>query len=120
MENQDVQLCLEVKKTVVTPKLKSLVVIVLIMTDWVSTATAMVLGVVAMLFAGLLSPGKLYDSIDWPVIILLAAMLPVGCGGSGRGGTTFADFTGSAGFFVTLLGCAASPGLLGWSEYSSS
>lgn len=65
-------------RKVLTASLIFVVVIALIMTDWVSTATAMVLGVVAMLFAGLLSPGKLYDSIDWPVIILLAAMLPVG------------------------------------------
>ncbi|MEX1201328.1 MAG: SLC13 family permease [Methylophaga sp.] len=65
-------------RKVLTASLIFVAVIALIMTDWVSTATAMVLGVVAMLFAGLLSPGKLYDSIDWPVIILLAAMLPVG------------------------------------------
>ena len=65
-------------RKVLTASLIFLAVIGLIMSDWVSTATAMVLGVVAMLFAGLLSPGKLYDSVDWPVIILLAAMLPVG------------------------------------------
>lgn len=65
-------------RKVLTASLIFLAVIGLIMSDWVSTATAMVLGVVVMLFAGLLSPGKLYDSIDWPVIILLAAMLPVG------------------------------------------
>jgi di/tricarboxylate transporter len=65
-------------RKVMTASVIFLAVIALIMSDWISTATAMVLGVVAMLFAGLLSPGKLYDSIDWPVIILLAAMLPVG------------------------------------------
>lgn len=65
-------------RQVLSASLIFIAVIALIMTDWLSTATAMVLGVVAMLFAGLLSPGKLYDSIDWPVIILLAAMLPVG------------------------------------------
>ena len=65
-------------RKVLTASLIFLAVIGLIMSDWVSTATAMVLGVVVMLFAGLLSPGKLYDSVDWPVIILLAAMLPVG------------------------------------------
>lgn len=65
-------------RKVLTASLIFLAVIGLIMSDWVSTATAMVLGVVVMLFAGLLSPGKLYDSVDWPVIILLAAMLPLG------------------------------------------
>ena len=65
-------------RKVLTASLIFMAVIGLIMSDRVSTATAMVLGVVTMLFAGLLSPGKLYDSVDWPVIILLAAMLPVG------------------------------------------
>lgn len=53
-------------------------VILLIMFDAVSTATAMVTGVVAMFFAGLLPVTKLYKSLDLPVIVLLAAMLPVG------------------------------------------
>ena len=53
-------------------------VILLIMFDAVSTATAMVAGVVAMFFAGLLPIAKLYKSLDLPVIVLLAAMLPVG------------------------------------------
>lgn len=53
-------------------------VILLIMFDAVSTATAMVTGVVAMFFAGLLPIAKLYKSLDLPVIVLLAAMLPVG------------------------------------------
>ncbi len=74
-------------RKILTASLIFVVVIALIMTDWVSTATAMVLGVVAMLFAGLLSPGKLYDSIDWPVIILLAAMLPVGQALEATGGS---------------------------------
>lgn len=53
-------------------------VIVLIMLDAVSTSTAMVGGVVAMYFAGLLPLNKFYQSLDLPVIVLLAAMLPVG------------------------------------------
>ena len=53
-------------------------VLLLIMFDAVSTATAMVTGVVAMFFAGLLPIAKLYKSLDLPVIVLLAAMLPVG------------------------------------------
>lgn len=53
-------------------------VILLIMFDAVSTATAMVTGVAAMFFAGLLPIAKLYKSLDLPVIVLLAAMLPVG------------------------------------------
>ncbi len=32
----------------------------------------------AMIITGIISPRKLYDSIDWSVIILLGAMIPVG------------------------------------------
>lgn len=53
-------------------------VILLIMFDAIPTATAMVAGVAAMFFAGLLPIAKLYKSLDLPVIVLLAAMLPVG------------------------------------------
>lgn len=31
-----------------------------------------------MVIAGLISPGDIYESIDWPVIILLGAMFPLG------------------------------------------
>src|SRR3546814_11410516 len=31
-----------------------------------------------MIFTGLLRPREVYDAIDWPVIILLGAMIPVG------------------------------------------
>jgi len=53
-------------------------VILLIMFDAIPTATAMVAGVAVMFFAGLLPIAKLYKSLDLPVIVLLAAMLPVG------------------------------------------
>lgn len=62
-------------------------VILLIMFDAVSTATAMVTGVVAMFFAGLLPVTKLYKSLDLPVIVLLAAMLPVGQALESTGGS---------------------------------
>ncbi len=41
-------------------------------------ATALVGAAVAMVLAGLVAPGEVYESIDMPVIVLLAAMLPVG------------------------------------------
>lgn len=34
--------------------------------------------VVAMLVAGVLRPAQAYESIDWPVIVLLGAMIPLG------------------------------------------
>lgn len=63
-------------------------VIALIMFNLVSTATAMVAGVLAMFLAGLLPKDKLYKGIDLPVIVLLAAMLPVGQALETTGGST--------------------------------
>lgn len=94
-------------RKVMTASVIFLAVIALIMSDWISTATAMVLGVVAMLFAGLLSPGKLYDSIDWPVIILLAAMLPVGEALESTGGSALI-----AGLLVDLSAAAPPAGVV--------
>lgn len=98
-------------RKVMTASVIFFAVIALIMLDWLSTATAMVLGVVVMLFAGLLTPGKLYDSIDWPVIILLAAMLPVGEALETTGGSeliagllvSLAESTPAAGAVVMLM-----------------
>ncbi|MFW6286906.1 MAG: SLC13 family permease, partial [Candidatus Sumerlaeota bacterium] len=53
-------------------------VMVLIAFGVVPAATGLVLGALIMVLAGLISPGEIYDSIDMPVIVLLAAMLPVG------------------------------------------
>ena len=44
----------------------------------VSAATALVGGALVMVLVNLVPPGEIYKSIDMPVIVLLAAMLPVG------------------------------------------
>ncbi len=41
-------------------------------------ATALVTGALVMILVGLIPVGRIYDSIDMPVIVLVAAMLPVG------------------------------------------
>jgi di/tricarboxylate transporter len=43
-------------------------------------------GVVAMVFAGVLRPTELYDSVDWNVIFLLAGVIPLGIALEGTGG----------------------------------
>lgn len=45
---------------------------------WLSIATAALLGGAGMIFLGALSPKQAYESIDWRVIVLIAAMLPLG------------------------------------------
>jgi len=43
-----------------------------------SLTTAFLLAIMAYVLFGILSPRQIYDDIDWPVIVLLAAMIPVG------------------------------------------
>ncbi|MBC05117.1 SLC13 family permease [Thalassospira sp.] len=40
-------------------------------------AIAFALGVLATLLTGVVSPRTLYDAVDWPVVVLLAALIPV-------------------------------------------
>lgn len=44
----------------------------------VDAATGLVVAALLMVLSGLVPTGKVYDSIDMPVIVLLAALLPVG------------------------------------------
>jgi len=46
-------------------------------TGVLSIATAFVAAALAMLLTGLLALRDVYDSIDWPIIVLLGAMIPV-------------------------------------------
>ncbi len=60
----------------------------LVTSGLVPVATALTGGAVVMVLTGLLSPGEAYESVDMSIIILLAAMLPIGqalesTGGSG-------------------------------------
>jgi len=45
---------------------------------WLPIHVALVFAAVAMVLAGIVSVRELYESIDWPVIVLLGAMIPVG------------------------------------------
>ena len=47
-------------------------------TGFVSLPIAFLLAIMAYVLTGILSPRQIYDDIDWPVIVLLAAMIPVG------------------------------------------
>lgn len=52
--------------------------IVVIVTGLLPAPVALVAGAVAMVLAKLLSAAEAYKAIDWSVIVLLAAMIPVG------------------------------------------
>lgn len=46
--------------------------------DWLTAAPALTLAAVLMVLTGVLPLREVYKGIDWPVIVLLGAMLPVG------------------------------------------
>ena len=52
--------------------------IAVIVVGWLSPPVALVACAVAMVLSGVLSNQEAYRAIDWPVIVLLAAMIPVG------------------------------------------
>ncbi|WP_029654733.1 SLC13 family permease [Marinobacter daepoensis] len=54
------------------------VAIVSIVAGWASPPVALVACAVAMVISGLLEASDAYEAIDWSVIVLLAAMIPVG------------------------------------------
>ncbi|WP_038039781.1 MULTISPECIES: SLC13 family permease [unclassified Thioalkalivibrio] len=73
---------------------------------WVPAAPALVGAAVAMVLVGLIGPSEVYRGIEWPVIVLLAALLPVGRALETTGGSQLiAD-----GLFA--LGEAASPAVM--------
>lgn len=61
--------------------------IVLVITGLLPVQVAFTMAAVAMILTGVLHVKEMYTSIDWPVIVLLAAMLPVGEALETTGGT---------------------------------
>ncbi|MGK2921685.1 MAG: SLC13 family permease [Methyloceanibacter sp.] len=56
------------------------------MTGLVPVQLAFVTAAVAVVLVGIVRPGEIYDSVDWPVIVLLGAMIPVGAALETTGG----------------------------------
>lgn len=52
--------------------------IVVIASGWLAAPTALVAGALVMVMASLLSTAEAYRAIDWSIIVLLGAMIPVG------------------------------------------
>lgn len=52
--------------------------IIAIVSGWLSAPVALVAGAVAMVLTNLIDAAGAYKAIDWSVIVLLAAMIPVG------------------------------------------
>lgn len=56
-------------------------------TGWISFATAMAGAVAVYVVTSLVPPRELYDQVDWPVIVMLAFLLPLGEAFDKVGGT---------------------------------
>ncbi len=70
--------------------------------DYLPIAVAIMVVAVVMLMTGIVPMKDLYTSIDWPIIILLGAMIPVGAAFDDVGGTTLiADLILNAGSVMT-------------------
>lgn len=52
--------------------------IIVIAFGWLKVQIALVIAAVAMVLSGLVTLRKLYESIEWPVIVMLGALIPVG------------------------------------------
>jgi len=52
--------------------------LIVIAFGWLKVQIALVIAAVVMVLAGLVSLRKLYESIEWPVIVMLGALIPVG------------------------------------------
>lgn len=75
---------------------------------WVTAPVAFAAAAVAMVLTRILGSEDAYPAIDWPVIILLGAMLPVGSafessGAAARIAEFVADLSSDAPAFLTLL-----------------
>ncbi len=61
--------------------------IALAATGLLSVPVALLGALVIMILSNLLTPRDVYDAIDWPVVVLLGAMIPVGGALAATGGT---------------------------------
>ena len=76
-------------------------------TGAISVQVAFTASALGMLLTGMLSLREVYDSIDWPVIVLLGAMIPLGDAMDKTGGAALLahqllTFTGEMPLFVTM------------------
>lgn len=68
---------------------------------------ALVTAALTMTLANLISPKEIYESVDWPIIVLLAAMIPVSTALQNTGGTaliadTLLELSSGASVWLTL------------------
>ena len=72
---------------------------------WVAAAVSLAAAVAVYAMLGFLTPKELYEAIDWPVIVLLGAMIPVGgaLDSTGAAALLAGGLVGLAGDFATWV-----------------
>lgn len=55
-----------------------LIAIIAAASSYVATPIAFTAAILAMVLTGLISPRELYEDIEWPIIVLLGAIIPIG------------------------------------------
>lgn len=88
-----------------------LTVVVVAATDLVSISVAAVSGALLMTLSGIINPAKVYEAIDWKIIILIGGMYPLGLamlqtGTADAIGDLLVDSLGSYGPLAVLAGIA--------------
>lgn len=71
--------------------------------EWLEVQIALVIAALLMVVTGLVTLRKLYESIEWPVIIMLGALIPVGEALEATGGA------GTIASFLLILGNGIPP-----------
>lgn len=66
------------QRKVVLPLLVFLGAVALVISGYTSASVAFVLGAAAMVALGFMPVREVYSAIEWPVVVLLAALIPVG------------------------------------------
>jgi len=61
--------------------------VILAATEWVSPALAFTGGALAMVALDIITPREAYDAIDWPILVMLGALIPIGEGMHANGTT---------------------------------
>lgn len=64
-------------------------VIVVSAFDWLPILVASLVGVVMMIFTGVLKPGEIYGAVRWDIIFLLAGLIPLGIAMENSGTTAW-------------------------------
>lgn len=82
-------------------------IIILSVSPWISIPMAAIIGALATVILGAVTPREAYDDVDWSIVIFIAALLPLGTAMDNSGlsqmlGTFFMDLLGGLSPYALL------------------